>query len=134
MNCVSAEELQKFRESTADFLEPLSDADMACNFNLCGHSGGCLPVQFKCSFGPENVTLLGTKNSDIRKARMQCAGSDDIDVEPVGGQGGMVVTPIRDDVRAEFTFHQKNNRRQNKKELQILLFVMIVVAIYLTFR
>ncbi len=134
MSCVSDDKLQQFRDATADFLDPVSDADYACNFNLCDPVRDCTPVQFKCSFGPESVTVTGTHHQDIQTARMQCAGSEDVDVEPVGGQGGMIVTPIRDDAMAEHNFHRKRKQIENKKSLHILLGVMVLVAVYLSLR
>ena len=135
MSCRTSFDKDDFVEATSDFLEPMSESDIACAMNVCEDNGSlpqttCTPKPFKCKFGPNFVMFTAFDEDEIAQKRKECAACDDINVEPVGGQGGWIRTPIRDDVEAADVFVRKHGLHRRLKTLWILLALLVLFLIF----
>lgn len=115
---------QEFKERTADFLYPASDT--RCRLGLCRN---CKPDNFKCKYSPYYVTISGMSESDIDEARYQCSGRSTLHVEPVGGEGGLIETPISNDPLPANLVQRIAHRNM---DLSILI-VVLLIGTYLLF-
>jgi len=125
---------------THDFLEPLSNRDLACTFGLCDQIKEphiCAKKVWKCKKGSEFVSLNSFEDAAIQEARENCAVLDDTHFEPSSGQGAIVVHPIRDDFLPSRLYHAKTKRthkREHHMVLLVLLMIALVVVIFLLMK
>lgn len=128
-------ERDDFVEATSDFLEVMADADLNCAMKVCGADlGGCTPKTFKCKFGTNFVEFSDFSTSEIAQKRKECIACDDINIEPVGGQGGIIRTPIRDDVEATDIFMRKHALHKRLKMLYILLLALFLLLLFIVLK
>lgn len=80
---------REFSRKASDFLEPMSDQDLACTMGICQDPEVCVhgPKLFKCKTGDNVVKLDTFDDAGLLEARKQCAARSDLHTEPVGGAG-----------------------------------------------
>lgn len=124
--------LENFRDQTSDFLEDMSDEQLRCNLGL-GMDQPCSPTTFKCTFGPNSIEFPAASETWLEDMRSACSCGDDLNTEPVGGQGGIIQTPIRDDILASDMYHRKRHMKKQLKLMRIALVGLVLIALYLVF-
>lgn len=141
--CRTIADKVEFQDATVDFIEPMADDDLDCAMNICGFAENvgwyvpqdtCTPKSFKCKFGTNFVDFTNFTDSEIAQKRKECAACDDINIEPVGGQGGIIRTPIRDDIEATDVFVRKHGIHRRLKMLWILLGTLMIFLALLVFK
>ena len=139
MTCINARadpQIQKLLIQTADFLEPLSNHDLACTFGLCDQEQElhlCTKKKWKCKRGADFVSLNTFDAGSIQEARENCAVLDDTHIEPTGGQGQNVIHPIRDDFLPTHLYHARSKRAHRRQHNQFILAMLLMVLVTLVY-
>ena len=127
---------QEFLAATEDFLYPISAEKVHCHLGQCSNEA-CFARPFRCRYTENVVVMQGMSPGDIERARGLCASNNTCHVEPIGGEGGLVETPIRDDPVAQHIhtatpLHNKtvNNLRYYRKVFCIVTIASLVVYIW----
>ena len=128
--------IRKFMDNVSDFLEPISEQDLACSLQLCTGVQKCGHHQkvFKCKKGDNHVLLDSVDDTAIENARMQCMAGSDLYVEPVGGAGHMIVNPTPDTQLAADLFVRGKRRHASRKNHLVgmhMIWILILVQIIL---
>lgn len=115
-----------FNAATFDFLYPVHVNKLMCHMGLCKQ---CSPQLFSCRYTENLINVTGMSDDDITKARTKCSSRNTCDTEPVGGEGGLVETPIRDDALSQNIFHRNNGLLHRMRWLKITRNVIIILII-----
>lgn len=121
---------EDFNTATFDFLYPAPINELRCRMGLAPN---CDPQPFQCRYTANQVLIHGTSESDIRQAKKECAGRGTCHIEPVGGEGGLIETPIRDAVLAQDVYGRNSNRKRHTFMLQALRITIVSVIIMLLY-
>lgn len=123
-------EAQEFLDKTFDFLYPVSADEVPCKMGMCANSmNECQPSLFQCRVTENQVTISGMGDADIEKARLECAARNTCGIEPVGGEGGIIETPIRDDALAQDIYDRRAERHNKIDQLQVIRITLIAAAV-----
>lgn len=125
-------EAQAFEDATFDFLYPASIDTLHCRVGLC-EGIGCSPSLFKCRYSENLVRISGLTAEDVQRARVQCAARNTCDIEPVGGEGGLIETPIRDDPLPQNIVERKSMRAAQLDRLQNVRLILVAAIVIFVF-
>lgn len=125
---------RKYMDDAFQFLEPMAEHDLPCALGVgagAGVSAGA-PIRklFKCKVGDNFVSLNMSDRNGLAEARRQCTARSDLDVEPVGGAGHMVLDPTPDTRLATDLFVRSRDRQQKRGMFTVDLW--IVFALFLS--
>jgi len=133
LDIIESGEADSFMDDTFDFLYPIPKNQLACRMGLCSNTmTGCFPSYFQCRNTENLISINGMSITDINKARQECQARNTCNIEPVGGEGGLIETPIRDDHLAQNIFERDDYRRSKIRDLQLLRIALIGTAVVLT--
>ncbi len=116
--------------SVSTFLEPPSDVDIQA---MKMSEDAFRNQLWKCKRSVDFVQLGGFGQDAVDDAKSQCLANDDTNAEPVGGQGGIVRTPIRDDFLPSQLFDARQERSLQREHdasiINLLIIVLVVIVV-----
>jgi hypothetical protein len=126
-NTLEYGDAQEFLEQTFDFLYPVDVERVQCQLGLCP---ACPNANaFKCRYTENTVVLTSMDADAIANARLICASNNTCGIEPVGGEGGIIETPIRDDASAMNVVNRRAGRDTHIQNLANLRLLLILAAV-----
>ena len=129
-NTLEYGDAQEFLEQVEDFLYPVDVERVHCQLGLCSVCAD--PSPFQCRYTENQVIIQSMDNDSIADARLVCASNNTCGIEPVGGEGGIIETPIRDDAAAQDVVGRRVDRDDQIQRLSDWRIVFIISALCAT--
>ena len=119
-------EAHDFHNATFDFLLPAQTHHVHCRTG----ARGCSPSLFKCRHTEHLVEIDGMSQDHIDEARHQCNARNTC-IDPIGGEGSLVETPIPDDPIPANLIERPQLRETRLANLQLGRWIAVVLVVLL---
>ena len=126
---------EEFLAEVDDFLVPIHADKVFCQLGICPNTDhDCWPELWQCKYSENMVRISGLEDDGIRAARLECMANNTCNIEPVGGEGGLIETPQRDDFLPQDIVNRecgRDARVESLKQLRLVLIVNCAIVIIL---
>ena len=129
---------EEFLAQTEDFLVPVDTNKVFCQLGICPNTHRkCWPRLWKCKYSENMVHIAGMSRAAVDDARRQCRANNTCGIEPVGGEGGIIETPQRDDFLPQDIFNRQKERDQDVgylRKYRILLVLVLIAVLCFSYK